>query len=320
MKRILIAKSILEEGIALLRAEGWTVDAVPVLDRAGLFEAVRRYDAVVAMLSDRFDEEIFAAAAGGPLKIVANYAVGYDNIDVAAATRAGIAATNTPDVLTAATAEMSWALVFAAARRIVEGDALARSGTWTGWHPTQLVGTGISGKTVGIVGCGRIGRAFGRMGSGFGVKLIYWSRSRKPEFEAEMGASFVELEDLLRRSDIVSIHLPGGPGTAQLLSASRIALMKPSAILVNTGRGSVIDEAALAAALRSGRLAAAGLDVYEKEPVIHSELFGLSNVVLAPHLGSATRESRIAMAARCATNIAAALRGERPPDLLASPT
>jgi glyoxylate reductase len=316
MRRVLVTKPILDEGVAIFRTEGWEVEVLDGLDRAALLGAVGRYEAVVSMLSDRFDAEVFTAASGGPLKIVANYAVGYDNIDVVAAARAGIAVTNTPDVLTDATAEMSWALVFAAARRIVEGDALARSGRWSGWRPTQLVGTGISGKTVGIVGAGRIGRAFGRMGRGFGVKLVYWSRSRKPEFETETDASFASLEDLLRRSDIVSIHLPGGPATRHLLSADRLALMKPSAVLVNTGRGAVIDEAALAAALKNGRIAAAGLDVYEQEPVIHPALFGLTNVVLAPHLGSATRESRTAMAARCARNIAAAFRGEPPPDAL----
>lgn len=314
--RVLVTRRLIPAALDELHRRGWAITAADGLDRAALLRAVREYSAIVAMLSDRFDAEAFAAASGGPLSIVANYAVGYDNIDVAAAHAVGIHATNTPDVLTDATAEMAWALVFAAARRIGEGERLVRARAWTGWDPAQLVGAAITGATVGIVGAGRIGQAFGRMGRGFGVRLLYFSRAPKPDFESETGATRCTLDDLLARSDVVSIHLPKNPETAGLLSAENLRLMKPTSILVNTGRGSVIDEAALVDALRGHRIAAAGLDVYEKEPVIHPGLFELDNVVLAPHLGSATVASRTAMAARCADNIEAALRGEQPRDVL----
>mgnify|MGYP001583031116 CR=1 FL=1 len=315
-KKILVTRRLIPSALEALGREEWSVTVENGLDRAALLSAIREYDAIVAMLSDRFDAEVFQAAKGGPLKIVANYAVGYDNIDVAAASRAEIHATNTPDVLTDATAEMAWALVFAAARRIGEGERLVRAGKWTGWDPAQLVGSAISGKTVGILGAGRIGQAFGRMGLGFGVTLLYFARNRKLEFERDTKATRCDLDALLSRSDILSIHLPKNPGTSGILSAEKIRLMKSSAILVNTGRGAVIDESALAEALREKRIAAAGLDVYEKEPVIHPALFDLENVVLAPHLGSATTESRTAMAGRCALNIEAAFRGKTPPDAL----
>lgn len=312
MKTLLLAP-IIESATKILRSRGLDVDVVERLDRAALCEAVKKYPAIISMLSYKFDADVFRAAEGGPLKIVANYAVGYDNIDLAAAAAAGIWVTNTPDVLTNATAEMAWALVFAAARRLIEGDALARSGTWKGWGPTQLVGREISGKTVGIVGAGRIGQAFARMGQGFGIKVLYFSRQHKEDFE---NARRVDLDTLCAESDIISIHLPKTDETAGMISARRIALMKTSAILVNTGRGTVVDEAALADALEEGLIAAAGLDVYEREPVIHPKLLTLSNVVLAPHLGSATQESRNGMANRCADNIVSVFEGKRPPDAL----
>lgn len=307
--RILVTEPIIEEGLAALRELG-DVEVRTVRDQAALAEAVRTYDAIVPMLSNRFDESVFSAAEG--LKIVANYAVGYDNIDLAAATRAGVWVTNTPDVLTNATAEMAWALLFAAARRIIEGDALSRVGGWKGWGPTQLVGQSVSGKTLGVVGAGRIGTAFAKMSAGFRMDVLYWSRREK----AEMPGRFVALEELFAQSDFISIHLPKSDETARLISKDLIGRMKPTAILVNTGRGSVVDEDALAEALAEKRIAAAGLDVYEREPIIHPRLPRLSNVVLAPHLGSATTEARVAMAKRCALNISAVFRNERPPDAL----
>lgn len=314
--RVLITKPLIAPAIAAVREAGFEPFVQPIRDRRELLAAAGAVEAMVTMLTDKLDAEFFAAAKGGPLRVVANYAVGYDNIDVAAAEAAGVRATNTPDVLTEATAEMAWALVFAAARRIVEGDALVRGGQWRGWEPTQLVGAGVTGATVGVVGAGRIGRAFAAMGRGFGIRVLYYARTAKPEFEAETGARRVELDELMSTSRIVSIHLPGGPKTKGLIGARELALLSPGAILVNTGRGTVVDEEALVEGLKRGHPAAAGLDVYEKEPVVHPGLFALPNVVLAPHLGSATVKSRTLMAARCCANIRAALAGDRPPDAL----
>lgn len=314
MAKILITKPVLEEGLEIFR--GHELIVANGLDRAELLGAVKEYDAIVSMLSDKCTSEVFAAAAGGRLKIVANYAVGYDNIDVNAAREAGIHATNTPEVLTEATAEMAWALLFAAARRIGEGEKLVRSGQWKGWGPTQLIGSAVSGKTLGIVGAGRIGRAFGKLASGFRMKLLYYNRSEQPDFEKETGATRTDLDTLLSSADYISIHLPGTPETHHLISEKEFGRMKSTAILLNTGRGTVVDEAALVDALKSGKIGAAGLDVYEKEPVVHEGLKGLDNVVLAPHLGSATRESRTAMAERCLHNIESSLAGDTPQDLL----
>jgi glyoxylate reductase len=316
MSRVLVTRPVLSEGIALLRSSGLEPTVLDGVPADALAATIRPFDAVIAMLSDRFSAEVFASLKGGKVRIIANYAVGFDNIDLLAAKSAGIEVTNTPEVLTEATAEMAWALLFAAARRIGEGERLTRTKTWKGWEPTQLVGFGVSGKRLGIIGAGRIGQAFGRMAKGFNMRLSYWNRSRRPLFESETGATYQELDELLSTSDFVSIHLPGGGETRHLIDATRIALLKPSAVLVNTGRGSVIDEAALAKALKEKRIAAAGLDVYEREPVIEEALFDLDNVILAPHLGSATFESRLAMVRRCAENIIAALKGERPPDAL----
>lgn len=314
--RVLITKPLIAPAIAAVREAGLEPFVQPIRDRGELLAAAGAVEAMITMLTDRLDAEFFAAAQGGSLRIVANYAVGHDNIDLAAAEAAGVRATNTPDVLTEATAEMAWALVFAAARRIIEGDALVRGGAWRGWEPTQLVGAGIANATVGVIGAGRIGRAFAAMGRGFGIRVLYHARTPKPEFEAETGARRVDLEELMASSRIVSIHLPGGDSTRGLIGARELSRLPPGAILVNTGRGTVLDEEALVAGLKRGQPAAAGLDVYEKEPVVHPGLFALPNVVLAPHLGSATATSRTAMAARCAANIRAALAGERPRDAL----
>ncbi|MGV3523377.1 MAG: 2-hydroxyacid dehydrogenase [Candidatus Sericytochromatia bacterium] len=273
-------------------------------------------DAALSTLGDRLDAQTLSPLAGSRLKIIAQYAVGYDNIDLQAATRAGIWVSNTPDVLTEASAEMAWALLFAVARRVVEGDALARSGQWTGWTPTQLLGTGISGKTLGIVGAGRIGQAMARMGSGFGLKLLYFNRSRKPDFEATTGARYCTLPELMAEAQLISLHLPGGPDTTGLIDAAMLAQVQPGTILVNTGRGNSLDETALVAALHSGRLAGVGLDVYAQEPTIPEALRALPQVVLTPHTGSATVAARRAMGAVCLRNIRAALAGETPPQAL----
>ncbi|MDT8436785.1 MAG: D-glycerate dehydrogenase [Gemmatimonadota bacterium] len=248
------------------------------------------------------------------LRVVANYGVGYDNLDLEALRAAGVAATNTPDVLTDATADLAMALVLVAARRLREGLDLARGGTWSGWHPTQLLGAGLRGRTLGLAGAGRIGCATARRARGFGLDILYWNRSPRPALETELEARRAgSLGELLEGSDIVSVHLPLTEETRGLLDAAALARMRRGAILVNTARGAVVDEAALAAALREGRLAAAGLDVFAEEPRVPPALRELPNCFVLPHLGSATREARTAMWDLAAANVRAVLRGESPP-------
>jgi glyoxylate reductase len=268
-------------------------------------------DAIIPLVSQRVGE---AELAGLPsVRIVANYGVGYDNIDLASAARRGVVVTNTPDVLTDATADLALALLLAAARRLREGLDLARCGEWEGWHPTQLLGMGLQGRVLGILGAGRIGVATARRAAAFGMDVAYWNRSASPAMEAEAGGRRVgDLEDLLAEADVVSVHLPLTAETRGLLDAGRLESMKPGAILVNTARGAVVDQAALAAALRSGPLAAAGLDVFENEPEIPAGLRDLPNCVVLPHLGSATREARQAMWELAAANARAVLAGEEP--------
>lgn len=312
--RILISRE-LEAGAMAQFAASAEVTLCEGLTAPALAEALQGQDALVSMLSDRLDAAFFEAVKGGTLKVIANHAVGYENIDLEAATAAGIWVCNTPDVLTEATAEMTLCLALALARRLTEGQQLARSGQWQGWAPTQLLGSSLVGATIGIVGAGRIGRAFAGLMQGFGPQVLYFNRSRKPEFEAT-GAEFCSLEHLLAAADLISLHLPGGQATHHLLNADRLALCKPTALLVNTGRGSCIDEAALVRALQAGQLAGAALDVYEFEPQISSVLLQLPNVVLSPHLGSATVATRRAMALTCLTNIQQALAGSRPAQAL----
>lgn len=246
------------------------------------------------------------------LKIVANCAVGYDNVDVVAAQMRGVMVTNTPDVLTDATADLTWALILACARRLVEGVDLMRSGTWTGWHPEQLLGLELRGRTLGIYGAGRIGQAAGRRATGFGMRLLYAARTPKPDFEGDTGATRVERGGLLRDSDVLTLHVPSSPETRGMIDAAALARMKPGAILVNTARGDLVREEALAAALEEGRLGAAGLDVYADEPRIHPRLRAAPRTVLLPHLGSATRDTRRWMAAIALANVHAVLRGDAP--------
>lgn len=249
------------------------------------------------------------------LRVIANYGVGYDNIEVAAARDRGIAVTNTPGVLTEATAELTWALILAAARRLPEGVALARGGDWQGWHPTELRGVALGGRTLGIVGAGRIGREVGRKARAFGMDVVYWSRSAHQGWAAECGAARYEaLHDLLRVSDVVTLHVSLDPTTELLIDRAALAAMKPGAILVNTSRGRVVDEPALIEALGAGRLRAAGLDVYAEEPTIPEPLRTLPNVVALPHLGSATEEARHAMWRLAWTNLLAGVRGEPVPN------
>ena len=276
-------------------------------------------DAIIPLVSQRVGE---AELAGLPsLRVVANYGVGYDNIDLAAAARRGIVVTNTPDVLTDATADLALALLLAAARRLREGLDLARSGEWDGWHPTQLLGMGLQGRVLGILGAGRIGVATARRAVAFGMEIVYWNRSASPAMESETGGTRIaDLDELLASADVVSVHLPLSADTHGLLDATRLSAMKPGSILVNTARGAVVDQAALAAALRSGHVSAAGLDVFEAEPEIPEELRILPNCVVLPHLGSATREARQAMWDLAAANARAVLAGDEPPTAVKLPT
>jgi glyoxylate reductase len=250
------------------------------------------------------------------LRIVADYAVGYDNVDLEAAARRGVVVTHTPDVLTDATADLTWALILAVARRVVEGDAVARSGEWSGWHPRQLLGKELSGGTLAILGMGRIGAAVARRGRAFGMRVVYWSRSAHPALERELDALRLELDAALSSAGVVSVHLPLTAETRGLLGRDRLALLKPDAILVNTARGPIIDEDALADALEGGQLMGAGLDVHEHEPAVHPRLAASNRTVLLPHLGSATVATRDRMAEVMARNLAAALRGEPPPNVV----
>jgi glyoxylate reductase len=270
----------------------------------------------ITLLTDRVDDE-FLDAAGPQLKIVANYAVGFDNIDVPACTRHGVLATNTPEVLTETTADTAFALMMAASRRIAEGDRFLRSGEPWIWGPLMMLGQDVHHKTLGIVGFGRIGQALARRARGFGMHVIYYDAYRPPaEVEQDLAAEYRDLADLLRAADFVSLHTNLTPQTHHLINAERLATMKPTAVLVNTSRGPVIDEQALAAALRAGQIFAAGLDVFEREPVVHPDLLRCENAVLIPHLGSATVQTRLAMANVATDNLLAALAGRRPPTLL----
>jgi glyoxylate reductase len=263
---------------------------------------------VLPILRRRFAAPEFDRLPG--LRIVANCAVGYDNVDVAEASRRGIAVTNTPDVLTAATAELTWALILATARRVGEGERLVRSGNWTGWEPTQLLGRGLAGGILGVVGAGRIGREVARRAPAFDMRVVYWDRERLPGWEVESGAEWRALNALLGEADVVTLHLPMSAATARLIDAGALARMKPTAILVNTARGGLVDEEALVAALESGRIRGAGLDVYAAEPRVPERLRARDNAVLLPHLGSATDATRQAMFDLAWGNLLRGIRGE----------
>jgi glyoxylate reductase len=288
------------------------------IPRDELLEVVAGRDALITMLTDRVDAELLAAA-GSQLQIVANHAVGFDNVTLADCTAAGVLASNTPDVLTETTADTAFALVLAAARRIGEGERLLRARTLWIWGPLMMLGQDVHHKTIGIVGFGRIGQAVARRARGFGMDVLYTDAVRlPPEVEAETGAERVELPELLTRADVVSIHTNLTPETRHLFGTEEFRAMKPTAVLVNTSRGPVIDEAALADALANGEIFAAGLDVFEREPDVTEALLGLENVVVIPHLGSATVDTRDAMGHVAVDNVFAALDGERPPTLLNS--
>lgn len=283
-----------------------------------LREALGAFDVVCPTVTDALPASVWPQAARA--RLICNYGVGVDHIDLAACRERGVAVTNTPGVLTEATAEIALTLLLMVARRAGEGEREVRAGGWTGWRPTHLLGRSLSGKTVGVVGFGRIGRAFARKARfGLGMSVLYHSRHRAPaEAEAEAGAVYEpSLERLLRASDAVSLHVPGGPETRHLIDAGALARMRPHAFLINTARGAVMDEAALIAALQARAIGGAGLDVYEAEPKVPDALKALDNVVLLPHLGSATVETREAMGVRAIENLEAFLKGEPLPDRVA---
>ncbi len=248
------------------------------------------------------------------MKVIANHAVGHNNIDLQAAKARGVIVTNTPDVLTDATADLTWALLLAAARRVTEGHRLVQTGAWTGWEPTQLLGTEVSGKTLGLIGMGRIGQAVARRAAGFGMTVLYASHKSVPSPDPVKPWQQVTLETLLRQADFISLHVPLTADTRHLIGEQAFSLMRPTAILLNTSRGPVVDEAALVAALKTARLAGAGLDVYEDEPLVHPGLLALPQVVTLPHLGSATQGTRVRMGLLCVENVLAVLEGRPAPN------
>jgi len=303
------ARKILNESCDM---EYWAKPERP--PREEVLRRVKDIEGLICLLTEKINDELLKAAP--KLRIAANVAVGFDNIDVAACTKQGVAATNTPGVLDETTADFAWTLMMAVARRLGEAEALARSGNWKNWDLDQLVGTDVWGKTLGIVGFGRIGRAMARRASGFQMKVIYTDAVRAAEgVEKELRVEFREMNTLLGESDFISVHVPLLPDTRGLFNAPKFHRMKPTAFLVNTSRGPVVDEAALVAALESGKIAGAGLDVYENEPFIHPGL-KRANVVLAPHVASASLETRTKMACIAAENVVALFAGKRPPNIL----
>lgn len=315
---VCVTRRIPDPGLALLREHCDPLDINAedrVLARAELLEMVQGRDGVLCLLTDTIDAEVFDAA-GSQCKVFANYAVGYDNMDVAAATSRGIAVTNTPGVLTDATADLAWALLFAAARRIVEADRFTREGLFGAWGPMMFLGGDITGSTLGIVGVGRIGSAVAERAVGFRMEVLYSDVRDNPKLERRVCAKRVALDTLLRESDFVSLHVPLSDETRHLIGERELSLMKPTAYLINNSRGPIVDEKALVKALRARRIAGAGLDVYEEEPKLAAGLAELDNVVIVPHIGSATTGTRGKMAEMAASNLLAVLRGERPPNCI----
>jgi len=310
--RVLVARVLPRAGTDLLTGRFEVESGGIPLDRGWLLDRAAGASAIVADPTVRVDDELLHRA-GKSLRVVANFAVGYDNIDTRAVRDRGLRATNTPDVLTNATAELALALMQAVGRRIVETDRILRDGRWTGWEPEQFLGRELAGATVGLVGFGRIGQRVAELLRGFAPRIVFAARRPMDEAAARCAAEQLELGELLGISDYVSLHVGLTPETRHLIDADRLAQIKPGAILVNTCRGGVLDTTALVEALTSGHLGGAGLDVYEDEPAVPRELTALPNTVLVPHIGSATRVTRDAMARLCAENVIAVLEGREPP-------
>ncbi|MHA1380463.1 MAG: 2-hydroxyacid dehydrogenase [Candidatus Helarchaeota archaeon] len=319
--KIFITREIPNEGIKYIRKE--LPDAIikiqpedEILTKEILKREIKDVDGLLCTLSDKIDDEIILA--GKKLQIISNYAVGYDNIDIELAKLKNVYVTNTPEVLTQATADITWGLILATARRIVEAEKYLRSGKWKRWAPKLLLGYDLYKKTIGIIGMGRIGSAVAKRATGFDMNIIYYSRTRKKEIEHELNAKFVKLETLLKGSDFISLNVPLTDETKEMIGKKEINLMKKTAILINTSRGAVIDEEALINALEQGKIAGAGLDVFTEEPIDlqKNKLLNLDNVVLLPHIGSATYETRSKMALIAAKNLVMALKNQVPPNLV----
>jgi glyoxylate reductase len=314
---VLVTKHIYPEAIAYLEehAEVDYADSGDGLPADELLARARGKAGIVSQLTDRFDAAVIDQL--DRVRVLSNVAVGFDNIDIPAATRKGILVTNTPDVLTETTADLTWALMLAAARRLGEAERFLHSGEWKKWRIDLLVGQDIHHRTLGIFGMGRIGQAVARRALGFGMRVIYHDARRAAEdIERDLGLQFVSAEEVLRESDFISLHVPLTPETRHLIGAGQLRMMKPTAVLVNTSRGPVVDEAALAEALEQRVIAAAGLDVFEKEPHVEPRLLRLDNALLLPHIGSASVETRKRMSTLATENAVAALEGRRPPNLL----
>jgi glyoxylate reductase len=312
--KIFVTRKIPQPGLDLLAKE-FAIEVNPhqrVLTKKEIIDGIKGKDGLLCLLTDPIDAEVITAEP--QLKMIASYAVGYDNIDIAAATKRGIPVSNTPGVLTETTAEFAWALLFSVARRIVEGDVFTREGKFEGWAPMLLLGQDISNKTLGIVGAGRIGTAFALKSKGFHMKVLYTDEQRNTELEQELEAQKVPLSRLLRESDFVSLHVPLSKTTYHLIDEKELRMMKQTAILINTARGPIIHEKALVNALREQWIFGAGLDVYENEPEISEDLKYLDNVVLQPHTGSGTIETRTKMALMAAENLIVGLKGGIPPN------
>jgi glyoxylate reductase len=314
--KVYVSRLIPDEGMKLLY-EKCDVTVNPydrVATREELLENVKGKDALLCLLTDAIDEEVFATNPN--LKVVANYAVGYNNIVVKDANKYGVPVTNTPGVLTETTADFAWTLLMATARRIVEADTFNRTGKFVGWAPLLLLGQDVHHKTIGIVGFGRIGQAVAQRARGFDMNVLYYDMNKMPEVAAKYDAQYRELDDLIRESDFITLHVDLNESTRHLISDREFGMMKKNAYLINTSRGPVVDEQALVRALKSDQIAGAGLDVYEDEPIMAPGLAECANAVLAPHTASATRETRGAMARIAAENIIAALEGRTPPNIV----
>ncbi len=316
LPKVFLTRLIPEEGLTLLEgavdAYVWPEEMPP--DREALLERVAGVEGLLCLLTDPIDAGVMNAAGAG-LRVISQMAVGFDNIDIAAATARHIPVGNTPGVLTEATADYTWALLLAAARRVVEATAYARSGRWKTWGPKLLLGADVSGATLGIVGLGRIGQAVAERAHGFDMRILYFDRQRKPELEQALGIEYVSFDGLLREADFVSIHTTYSDSTHHLFGNDEFERMKPKAILINTARGPIVDREALYRALTTGRIAGAALDVTDPEPIDHTDpLLDLDNLIITPHIASASRSSRGRMAQMAAQNLLAGLRGERLPN------
>jgi len=315
--KVYVTRPVFDEAIDRLRRE-FEVELNTedrILPKQELIAHLGDKDGALTLLTDAIDLELLQSTPR--LKVVANFAVGFNNVAVDSATQLGVVVTNTPGVLTETTADFAWTLLMAAARRVVEADKFARAGKFKAWGPRMFLGYDIYGKTLGLVGLGRIGQAVARRAAGFNMRVVFHDPESIPDrIIKELGVTRLPFDELLRVSDFISLHVPLFPETHRLLNDHTFALMKPTCIVINTSRGPVVDEKALVSAVRDGKIAGAGLDVFEREPEIEPELFAMENVILAPHIASASHETRLRMCMMAADNLIAALKGERPPNLV----